>query len=150
MVRLYNKECEYAIRALVELAAPARKGRRTARAVCRRAGIPEAFARKAVQRLSQRGLLKAVRGPGGGYALAVEPRAVSVLDIITAIEGEGALEQCVMGLPACTDQRSCPMHGVWTSARRVLLDRLRSTTLRDLIGASEQSRAAGPEQRRGR
>ncbi len=52
---------------------------------------------KVMQRLMKSGFVKALRGPGGGYTLAVDPEKVSLLDIYRAIDGEPDVSHCLFG-----------------------------------------------------
>lgn len=133
MFHLYSKGCEYTIRALLHFI-PRQEGRYIrAREVCRRAKIPEPFSRKMFQTLVQRGLLRAVTGPHGGYQLAHPPEEINVLNIITAVDGEDAFGGCILGLPACNNRNTCSLHMTWAKAKQHLLPELEATTLRDLF-----------------
>lgn len=135
MFRLYSKGCEHAIRALSQAALGGGKERFTVKEVCRLSGAPELSTRKIFQSLVQRGVLKATPGPGGGYALTRRPERVPVLSLIEAIDGEDAFQQCVMGLPTCSNRRACPLHATWLRVKQRLLSELESTTLQDLSNA---------------
>lgn len=133
MFRLYSKGCEYTIRALMHLL-PQQEDRYVgAKEICRRARIPEPFTRKMFQALVQKGLLRAVPGPRGGYQLACPPEKISVLRVIRAVEGEDAFDTCILGLPTCNNRNACPLHVTWSRAKRSLLPDLTATTLRDLV-----------------
>ena len=132
MFRLYSKGCEYAIRALSQAAVREGQERFTVKEVCKRSGAPELSTRKIFQSLVQRGCLKATPGPGGGYALTRKPEKIAILSLIEAIDGDGTFARCIMGLPACSDRRACPLHATWLRAKQRLLTELKATTLRDL------------------
>ena len=132
MFRLYSKGCEYAIRALSQVALCKGKERFTIKEVCRRSGAPELSTRKIFQALVQRGFLKATPGPGGGYTFTQPPDQLTMLSLIEAVDGQGTFNRCVMGLPACSDRRACPLHAMWVKAKQPLLGELAATTLQDL------------------
>lgn len=138
MFCLYSKGCEYAIRALAEISDDASAEKFRAKDICRKAGIPEPYARKTFQALVQSGFLKAVTGPGGGYSLARDPKITTVMDVVDAVEGKNNYSQCMMGLAACNDQKPCSLHFVWLKLKGQMIDALRSRTLSDL---SESLRA---------
>lgn len=58
-------------------------------------GLPLPTVQKLVSRLSAAGLVESVRGSGGGFRLARPPAAISVADIVEAVEGPIALATCV-------------------------------------------------------
>ena len=69
-------------------------------------GIPLPTAQKLVSRLSLAGLLESSRGTGGGVRLARPPAAISLADIIEAVEGPIALSACVE-----TGRHDCALEG---------------------------------------
>jgi Rrf2 family transcriptional regulator, iron-sulfur cluster assembly transcription factor len=133
LFQLYSKGCEYAIRALLHVASTDPKGRFQAKVICDAVGIPEPFTRKIFQSLVQGGFLEAVRGPGGGYTLLEEPRNISLLSLIRAVDGEHTFEGCILGLPACGSDAPCPLHETWAAAKGALLAQLESLTLENLV-----------------
>lgn len=135
MFRLYSKGCEYALRALLHLSPSDGYSNVAVKTACRRAGIPESFTRKIFQALVKANFLKAVRGPGGGYALTRSPKRITLRSVIEAVDGETTFRRCVLGLPVCHDQYVCPLHPTWVNVKRRLLSELEATTLQDLIDA---------------
>lgn len=133
MFHLYSKGCEYVLRALVEASLAGGKGPFLARDVCRRAGVPEAFTRKMLQRLKEKGILRAAPGPGGGYGFRRPLEKLSVLEIVEAVDGAGAYDGCVLGLKRCSDKSPCALHETWLKAKKSLLPGLGSKTLEDLV-----------------
>lgn len=107
---------------------------RTARDLARESRLPLSTVSKLLKQLLQSGLLVSHRGIKGGYLLAKEPRQISVVEIIAAIEGPMALTECstdVTGL--CTLEPRCPIktnQQIINQAVREVLDRI---TLSDLI-----------------
>lgn len=132
MLRLYSKGCEYAIRALVNIAAQGPQGYVAIQDICRRAHLPEPSTRKTLQLLAQKGFLRSVPGPNGGYRLSKQPDQINILEIIQIIDGAGTLEGCVLGLPVCRDKAPCALHETWKNARQVLLPALRRLTLENI------------------
>ncbi len=140
MFCLYSKGCEHAIRAMVEIAAEIPGQRCRAKDICRRAGIPEAYSRKTFQSLVQNGFLKAVPGPGGGYALVSDPARTTVMDVVDAVDGRANYSGCVMGLPTCGDRNPCQMHFKWLALKEKLIGSLRSVTLTELAKTASRRR----------
>jgi Rrf2 family protein len=132
MLRLYSKGCEYAIRGLIHCAPRRNRSNITIKDVCRKAGIPEAFTRKMFQSLVKKGIVLAVPGPRGGYRLGRPAREINILDIIRAVDGEAALDTCLMGLRRCNDRNACALHTTWKKAKRNLWPALKARTLSDL------------------
>lgn len=57
-------------------------------------GVPHPYLAKALQALSNDGILRTVSGPKGGYHLARSPSKVSLLDIVLSIEGDSSCFEC--------------------------------------------------------
>lgn len=103
--------------AVVMMAAAARHcgGQRTSAAeLAAETGIPAPTAQKLVSLLTRAGLLKAVRGAGGGIKLARPSAAISLADIIEAVEGPIAMTACVeAGRHDCALEGSCLTQPHW-------------------------------------
>ena len=83
--------------AVVMMTAAARRpaaARLSATELAEETGVPVPTAQKLMQRLAAHGLLTGTRGAGGGYALARDVTAISLADIVEAVEGPIALTQC--------------------------------------------------------
>jgi FeS assembly SUF system regulator len=110
------------------------KSLRTARDLARESRLPVSTVSKLLKQLLQSGLLTSHRGTKGGYVLARAPRQISVVEIISAIEGPMALTECstdVTGL--CSLEPRCPIktnQQIINQAVRGVLDKI---TLSDLI-----------------
>ena len=73
---------------------PGEPARLSATELAEETGVPLPTAQKLMQRLAAHGLLTGQRGAGGGYALARDVTAISLADIVEAVEGPIALTQC--------------------------------------------------------
>jgi FeS assembly SUF system regulator len=81
-------------------------GRVTAVQLAEETGLPLPTVQKLVSKLSHSGLLKSVRGAGGGFKLARPAAAISLADVIEAIEGPIAMTACVE-----TGKHDCALEG---------------------------------------
>jgi len=89
--------------AVVMMTAAARRpvsARLSATELADETGVPLPTAQKLMQRLAAHGLLVGTRGSGGGYALARPVSAISLADIVEAVEGPIVMTQCADGLPS--------------------------------------------------
>ena len=90
--------------AVVMMTAAARHGgevRLSATLLSEETGVPLPTAQKLMGRLAAAGLFSSARGTGGGFTLAREAEAISLADIIEAVEGPIAMTACV------DDKRDC-------------------------------------------
>ena len=77
-------------------------------------GLPLPTVQKLVSKLSAAGLIKAVRGAGGGLKLARPAAAITLADIVEAVEGPFALTACAEpGRNDCTLEGSCTLRPHW-------------------------------------
>jgi len=103
--------------AVVTMAAAARHcgGTRTSSAeLAAETGLPAATVQKLVSKLSAAGLLRSSRGSGGGLKLARPAAAISLADIVEAVEGPIALTSCVeTGRHDCGLEQACAVRPHW-------------------------------------
>jgi Rrf2 family iron-sulfur cluster assembly transcriptional regulator len=73
-----------------------------------------------------------VRGPGGGYNLAKPIQAITVADIVTAVDEPIDATQCG-GKENCHDDKRCMTHDLWATLNEKMYEYLSSVTLGDLV-----------------
>lgn len=115
-----SQRCQYALRLALLLARRPRQGYVPVRDLADTLGTPAAFLSKVAQDLTREGLLHTKRGPGGGVALNRDPTAITLFDIVAAVDGHDAFRTCILGLPGCGTEAPCPLHDEWVSARNRL------------------------------
>lgn len=125
------RKIEYALRAMIHLADNP-GGIARGSIIARQEHIPKYYLEKVIRDLMKRGLVRARRGPGGGYQLARPPETISFRDVIEAVEGPITLNVCVDGSSACNLQPVCRMFRVWEEGQRVLLDVFSHTMLSEI------------------
>ena len=77
-------------------------------------GVPLPTVQKLVSKLSAAGLLRSARGAGGGFTLARPAAAISLADIIEAVEGPIAMTSCVdEARHDCGLEGSCRVQAHW-------------------------------------
>jgi len=94
--------------------------------------VSEAHLSKVLQRLAKQGLVRSVRGPGGGFRLAKEPDEINLLSIYEAIEGPLIEDHCLLDMKACT-RSSCIMGGLIGSVNRQIREYLVRTNIAQLV-----------------
>ncbi len=83
-----SARCEYACRAVVELARNApREKPMTASAIAERRGVPEKYLVHILLQLKRARIVRSVRGAQGGYLLAKSASDITLLDVTTAVDG---------------------------------------------------------------
>ena len=119
--------------AVVVMAAAARHcggARVSAIQLAEETGLPAPTVQKLVSRLAGAGLLRSSRGFGGGLKLARPAAAITVADIVEAVEGPIALTSCVeSGRHDCTLEGACTVRPHWSLVNDALRDALASVPL---------------------
>jgi Rrf2 family iron-sulfur cluster assembly transcriptional regulator len=135
---------EYGVQGLMHLARRNPGQRIMLDEVSREEHIPKSFLAKIFQHLAKAGIVRSIRGSGGGFALARNPSEISILEIIEAVEGKILFQRCRMDKPDCEHAGGCALCGLFERAQDGIKDVLTSTTLQDLIqqqGTLEGSRS---------
>ncbi len=133
-----SRGAEYAIRAMLDVAAVEGGVPETTREVAEHQGIPKVFLPKIVQRLVQAGLLRAHRGPAGGIALSRPPEQINMKQIIEVMDGPIALNTCLILPGECPRLSICPVHEIWQKAQQNLLETLEGITLARLVARGKE------------
>lgn len=106
-------------------------------------GIPLPTAQKLVSLLTRAGLLKSVRGAGGGIKLARPSAAITLADIIEAVEGPIAMTACVeAGKHDCALEGSCHVQPHWGAVNDAVRGALGGVTLASLTSGLTPDRPA--------
>jgi Rrf2 family protein len=141
-----SSACNYAVRAMRQMAVVARQGRIRVTDLCQDTDMPRHFIAKIFRRLVHAGLLDSTKGRHGGFALARTAKDISLYEVVSAIDGEERFERCVLGLRQCDEHQPCPQHDAWIRVRDMIrgwLERtpLASATTRDLEFCEKSGKA---------
>ena len=131
MIRL-TKAGEYGLRAVRYLVEKGDENRISIGDISINRNIPEPFLRKLFKPLVQQGIINSTRGVSGGVKLARDPKDITVLEVVEALEGPLALNECLLDEAACEFLSECGMHDVWEEAQAAMAKVLRSKNLTDL------------------
>ncbi len=83
-----SARCEYALRAVVELAGNRQPGEPlTALTIARRRSIPEKYLVHILLQLKRAGIVRSFRGAQGGYMLARSADSINLFDVVSAVDG---------------------------------------------------------------
>ena len=122
-----TRQADYAVRAMVYLAQLGAERRAATSQIAKEKQIPPSFLAKIVSQLSVAGLLQTSRGAHGGVSLARSPDEITLLDVVEAIDGPIALNECVNDENACSFGDDCPLRPIWCDAQEELVKRLQNT-----------------------
>jgi len=79
--------------------------------------VPGPYLSQILHALSRAGLIETKRGYHGGYRLCRPASAISVLEVVEAVDGSECFGGCLLGLEECSDQRACPTHEFWKAEK---------------------------------
>lgn len=122
-----TRQADYAIRAVRYLAKHGSSQRIATSTIAREMKIPASFLAKIISQLSIAGLLHTSRGARGGVSLAREPKEISLLVVVEAIDGPILLNECVGTNKPCDFEDDCLVHPIWLEVQQTLVKRLRAT-----------------------
>jgi FeS assembly SUF system regulator len=133
MIRL-GKLTDYGLVLLTYMARTHAESLHTARELAVESRLPLPTVSKILKQLLRSGVLVSSRGIKGGYALAREPREISISEVIADLEGPIAMTECSTDLSgACDLEQCCPIKNNQRVINAVVRGALERLTLADLI-----------------
>jgi Rrf2 family iron-sulfur cluster assembly transcriptional regulator len=134
---------DYASRALLSLALHGGgAGPTSVRDIAERTGLPQPYLEQILLALKGAGLVRSKRGVGGGYVLAREPAAITLADIVSAVDGPIAVGD--FGEPhqngACDHEGQCVLLAIWGMVSDHMRRHLDELTLADIASMAQGQR----------
>ena len=134
---MLSQTAEYALRAMLCLADCAGQPRTVAE-IARQAKVPPGYLAKVMQSLVRAGLVTSQRGLRGGFTLRREPSAVTVLEVVDAVDPLRRIDRCPLDRPEHAG-RLCALHRRLDEVSAELQDSFRQTTIGSLLEEDEES-----------
>ena len=138
---MFSTKAEYGVRVMTHLARHDGERPISLGSIADAEGLPLAYLEHLVQRLRRAGLVESRRGAQGGYSLARPARAISMAEVVQALEGEIAPIECISegsdGALVCVREADaghdpCPTKLLWTRVQGSIVRTLTDMTLADL------------------
>lgn len=129
----------FAVTAMLDLAMHEHDKPVTLAGISERQSISLSYLEQLFSRLRRNGLVKSVRGPGGGYRLAKAKDQIAVSHIISAVDELIDATQCG-GQENCHEERRCMTHDLWTSLNSKILEYLSGVSLADLVASQTEGK----------
>jgi Rrf2 family protein len=139
-----TRQADYALRAMLFLAQLEPNQRAATSHIAEVQKIPPSFLAKIISQLSIAGLIHTSRGARGGVSMARSPEAISMLEVVEAIDGPISLNECSQSADSCPFGGNCPLRVIWCGTQAELVDRLRRTTFLEVLQQLESSKQALP------
>ena len=131
----------FAVTAMVDMAMRHGSGPVTLAEISVRQKISLSYLEQLFGKLRRKQIVESVRGPGGGYLLGKDMRALSVAEIILAVDEPIDATQCG-GKENCHDDNKCITHDLWASLNQRIFEYLGSVTLQQLVD-NQRAKEAG-------
>lgn len=132
----------YALRLMLDLAMAEPSAPVPLRDVAQRQDISDKYLEQIVTPLSRAGLVRSVRGAGGGYLLTRDPKDYTVGEILRPLEGSLAPVSCVDGSECCGRAEQCVTLDVWRQIQQAVSGVVDHITLGDLVEKQKGKAAA--------
>lgn len=131
-----SSRAHYGLRMMTEFAKAYGSGALSIAEVARVEQLPLAYLEQLAAQLRRGGLVESTRGAHGGYSVARPPEQISVLEVVTVLEGEVAPVECVAHgyvTGSCQREGECASRGLWLRLKRSIDAVLSQTTLAELV-----------------
>jgi Rrf2 family protein len=130
---IVRRNTDYALRAMLNVARNGVKGPVPTSIISEQEDVSYQLTCKLMQRLQKAKLVKSTMGPKGGFQLSKDASAISLLEIIEAIQGRITLNKCLLGSDSCDRKRKCPVTKELAGLQEQMNDYLGNVTLAQLL-----------------
>ena len=130
---LLSTKGRYAVMAIVEVAKQSDARPISLGDIAGRLELSLAYLEQLFMKLRRRGLVKSVRGPGGGYVLGRDADAISIGEVMAAVDEPVRMTRCVGDGDGCVASRRCNTHYLWDALGTHIEQFLAAATLADVL-----------------
>ncbi len=135
---MLSNTAEYALRAMIYLGKREGTERVRVEEIAEALDVPRNYLSKILHTLVKEGVLRSVRGPRGGFELAVPTESVSLFDVVEPFQDIEARRTCLLGRKECSDQNPCSVHHRWRDTATRVAAFFRETRLSDVVQDAER------------
>ena len=131
---MFSKATEYALRATIYIAQNSSEEKKVSiLSISKAIDSPKSFTAKILQSLTRGNkIVSSMPGPNGGFYMTEKAKKLPARAILKAMDEDGALEKCVLGLNQCSDASPCPMHSQYKLIKLQLKDLFESKSIQNL------------------
>ncbi len=130
---LLSTKGRYAVMAIVEVARQSDAKPLSLGDIATRLELSLAYLEQLFMKLRRNGLVRSVRGPGGGYVLGRHADAISIGEIMAAVDEPVRMTRCVNEGDGCVASRRCTTHYLWDALGAHIEHFLATATLADVL-----------------
>ena len=139
----FSTRTRYGLRFLLRLAAQPQGSLLQLGQVAREENISSGYLEQIVRALRPMGILRAVRGSGGGYALAKAPADINMEEVFQHLEGEISPVRCLSKGRPCLREKQCSTREFWSELDGHIRNFLQQRTLQEIIESEKHSASGG-------
>jgi len=131
-MKLINKDTDYAVRALMELASGG-DSYMSVKSISGRQNIPYQFLRRVIVPLIKNGIVQSKEGSEGGLKLALNPAKIKVLDLIKIYHKDFKMSECMFRGKPCCNRRGCVLRKEVIRIEEYVTGEFEKMTIRTLL-----------------
>ena len=129
----------YGLRSLIDVALHQAKGPVTLNDIATRQSISVKYLWQVINPLKASGYLTVTRGVNGGYVLGQRPEEITMLDVLTTLEGPVSILKCLTRENECNRIHSCVARTVWKEVNNAVEAALSNITLAEVLRRHKHS-----------
>jgi len=124
----------YGLRAVIKLAMSTHTRPISISTIANDENVSSEFLEQIFYKLKKAGVIRSIRGPGGGFVLDRKPEDITVKDILAAVGEMGGLTPCTLRRRTLCDRPvPCSAHEIWTGLQDRISEYLTGITLKDIV-----------------
>lgn len=136
---MFSKTTEYGLRATIFIAQKGTKDKKLGiDEIANAIDSPKPFTAKILQLLTKDKVLHSMRGPNGGFYITEKSKKLPLNSVLKALDDDGILKSCVIGLRNCNQKSPCPMHTEFKEIRDRLNNLFEKTTIGSLVDKGDK------------
>ena len=139
-MNIVKRNTDYALRAMIYLAGEYGQKAVSVRVLSEQGEISYQFACKILQQLQGARLVKSTMGPKGGYLLAKAPSQISLLEVLSAMQGMPCVNSCILGTEGCSRKPKCVASGKMQELQNYMEKFLANVTLNEFLNGHSRKK----------
>ena len=128
-----STKSRYGTRAIIDIAQNSEHGSTMLKDIAARQSLSPKYLDHILSALRRSGIIKNIRGKGGGYILTRAPENITVKDIVEAVDGVFEPVECILNTALCDKVSFCATRDVWLKMKEAVDGVLEEATLQSLL-----------------
>ncbi len=131
-----STKSRYGTRAIIDIAQNSETNRTMLKDIAARQSLSPKYLDHILSALRKAGIIKNIRGKGGGYVLAKTPSKITVKNIVEAVDGAFEPVECLSNTELCDKVLNCCTRDIWLKMKKAVDGVLDEATLQDILDKS--------------